>query len=35
MAKIFTFVRVCSRMFAYVRFMGEKMLRALRAATAE
>ena len=31
--EMFAYVRVCSRMFAYVRLMGEKMLRALREAT--
>ena len=30
---MFAYVRLCSLMFAYVRLMGKKMLRALRAAT--
>src|SRR6266849_2936730 len=33
--KMFAYVRLCSLMFAYVRLMGEKMLRALRTTGAE
>ncbi len=32
---MFAYVRLCSPMFAYVRLMGEKLLGALRAATAD
>src|SRR6266702_3732531 len=33
-AKMFAYVRLCSLMFAYVRLLGKKMLRAPRAASA-